>query len=100
MQVWKYTGSGRKFFKLRITHHVSAETITNILCYKHCGDDTDGIDALPEHSRAAIIKIAREQLSTDADAPNWWTDDIERDWVDELRPWAENLVRRRFPELH
>jgi hypothetical protein len=99
MQLWKYA-SGRKFFKLRVTHHVGALDLSNILCYKHREDDVDGVDALPDYSRTAIWKIAREQLAENADAPNWWTDDIEQEWVDEVRQWVENLIRRRFPELY
>lgn len=98
MQVWKYV-SGRKFFKLRITHHVHAELIARILCYKHREDDEGGVETLPDYSRAAIMRTVREQLAMNADAPNWWTDDIDEDWIDQVREWADDLVRRRFPDL-
>lgn len=91
---------GKRRFDLRITHRVGAQRLSDILCYKHSGDDDDGVESLPDYSRAAILRIARHQLAMNADAPNWWTDHIEEDWITELRQWADVLVCRRFPELN
>ena len=94
------SGDGNKRFDLRITHRIGALDLSNILCFKHQGDDREGIEALPDYSRAAILDIVRGQLSLNADAPNWWQDRIEDDWVDDVWKWADDLVRRRFPELY
>ena len=91
---------GKKRFDLRITHRVGADDIAVILCYRHREDGEDGVDRLPEYSRAAILELVRDQLQLDADAPKWWQDGVEEEWIGEVWEWADALVRRRFPELY
>lgn len=91
---------GRKRVDVRITHRLDGGDFANILCLRHREDDEDGVEALPDYSRATIVDIVRAQLTKNADAPNWWQDDLDdTPWIGELWVWAMALVARRFPEF-
>lgn len=92
---------GRKRTNIRVTHRLSGDDFANVLCLRHVEDGCDGEEELPAYSRDTILDMVRGQLADKADARNWWRDDVEEDaWGDELWKWADDLVRRRFPELY
>lgn len=91
---------GLKRTDFRVTHRVGGSDFVNILCLVHREHDTEDDGPLPDLSCSAILKGIRAQMANNADASNWWQDDVDDDWVEELTEWAEELVRRRFPEFY
>lgn len=87
---------GVKRVNMQVTHRVNAEDFVMALCLEHQSDDAD---ELPDLTRAQIESKVREVLTARPDARFWWTDELEEEDVSMLKDWAEELVRRRFPEL-
>lgn len=81
---------------IQVTHRVSGDDFINALCLEHQSDDED---ELPDLTRAQIEEKVRKVLLERPDDRNWWGDDLEEDDITMLRKWADELVRRRFPEL-
>lgn len=94
------SGDGKKRVNRRVTHRLDALDFENLLCLNQQNYGSGG-DDLPDLSRAEILKIVDTGLRDRPDARHWWTDDVDDDAArDALRTWAEELVRRRFPEFH
>lgn len=92
---------GVKRINKRVTHRLAGYDIVNILCLKYREHDTEDDGELPDLPASKILKTVDDQLKMNADAPNWWADDVDDDdWAEELDQWARDLVRLRFPELY
>lgn len=83
----------------RVTHRIDAQDIENLLCCQMKDDPDADIEALPDLTKAQILKIVDEGLLRNADARHWWWNGLDDDDTEALRKWASNLVRHRFPEF-
>jgi hypothetical protein len=87
---------GVKRVNIQVTHRVGGLDFINALCLEYQSDEPD---ELPDLTRAQIEEKVRKVLTQRPDGRHWWTDELEESDVEALREWADELVRRRFPEL-
>lgn len=81
---------------IQITHRVDGDDFINVLCLEHQSDDED---ELPDLTRAQIEEKIRKVLAQRPDSRHWWGDELNEEGIGMPRRWADELVRRRFPEL-
>lgn len=88
----------------RVTFRLSGDDFANTLCLRYVEHDLEDDGPLPELSRARILELVDEVLRTNADKPNWWQDNVndtdDDEFVAALWKWADDLVRRKFPEFY
>jgi hypothetical protein len=92
---------GRKWINRRITFRLCGGDFANVLCLVYREHDLEEDGPLPDLSKAKILELVDDVLLERADKRNWWSDDVDDDdFRDALWEWADELIRRRFPEFY
>lgn len=92
---------GRMRVDRRVTFRLDGDDFANALCLTYRERDLEDDGPLPELSRAKILELVDKVLLKNADRRNWWSDGVDDDEFEAaLWKWADDLVRRKFPEFY
>lgn len=93
--------NGEREATVQITHYLTRARVATILCYERATlarfEDEDGQGESP--SAREIENAVRDHLYFyGGDRAQYWTDNVHGDEQREIEDWADQLVRRHWPQ--